>query len=158
MELDISTVKSIWFNGGCIFTEGSEYENKCYEVLNDSFLLNMPVKKIGKRISDFETNKLDILLEAKRQGLKIPHTLITGNKVKLNSFFNLHDTKKGIVSKRILDNFLYEDNSFLYNFNLTFPIDFEILNQLPDEFAISLFQEKITADFEIRVIYLDGNF
>jgi hypothetical protein len=156
--VELNKTQSIWFNGGCINSGTDDYENKCYEVLNDAFVLQKPIKKIGKRIADFETNRLDVMLEAKEQGIKIPHTLITGNKEKLNDFYEKYKKKNGIVSKRILDSYYYEDDEFLYNFNLTFPITSEILSAVPNEFALSFFQERIIAEFEIRVIYIDGYF
>ena len=157
-NINLEETKSVWFNGGCIGSNGNEYENKCYEVLNDAFILQKPIKKIGKRIADFETNRLDIMLEAKSQGLKIPHTLITSSKSKLKHFFDKYKNENGIVSKRILDSFLYEDDEFLYNFNSTFEISSKIFEEIPDEFIISFFQEKIIAQFEVRVIYIDGCF
>ncbi|MFH6937338.1 hypothetical protein [Flavobacterium sp. FlaQc-30] len=157
-NIDLEKTQSIWFNGGCINSSGTSYENKCYEVLNDAFLIQKSIKKIGKRIADFETNRLDMMLEAKEQGLKIPHTLITGNKEKLKTFYDTFVTKNGIISKRILDTLYYQDNEYRYNFNLTFQITSEILDKTPDEFALSFFQERIIADFEIRVIYINTTF
>jgi len=157
-NIELEEIKSVWFNGGCINSGESDYEDKCYEVLNDAFVLQKPVKKIGRRIADFETNRLDIMLEAKVQGLKIPHTLITGSKEKLKNFYNVYTHKNGIISKRILDTLYYQDEEFLYNFNVTFQITSEILDKTPNEFTISFFQERIIADFEIRVIYIDGCF
>jgi hypothetical protein len=157
-SVDFEKIKSVWFNGGVISSENDDYEDKCYEILNDGYLLQKTTKRIGKRIADFEINRLDIMLEAKKQGLKIPHTLITGNKEKLEDFFKKYENKNGIISKRILDSYYYQDDEFLYNFNLTFSITNKILTQTPKEFSISFFQERIIADFEIRVIYIDGNF
>lgn len=157
-NIELQKIKSIWFNGGGINSGGTDYENKCYEVLNDAFLTQKSIKKIGKRIADFETNRLDIMLEAKAQGLKIPHTLVTGSKNKLQVFYDAFANQNGIISKRILDMLYYQDNEFLHNFNLTFQITSDILHQTPNEFAISFFQERIIADFEIRVIYINGTF
>ncbi|WP_445711054.1 hypothetical protein [Flavobacterium sp.] len=157
-DIEFEELKSIWFNGGGLISYGDKYEDNCYEVLNDSYLLQKPAYKLGKRTSEFEFNRLDVMLEAKQQGFKIPHTLITGNKEKLKNFFDLYRPKNGIISKRILDSYSYEDEEYTYNFNLTFPITQEILDEVPNEFAISLFQERIIADFEIRVIYIDGIF
>lgn len=157
-DIELEKIQSIWFNGGGINSAGGDYEDKCYEVLNDAYLQQKSIKKIGRRIADFETNRLDMMLEAKKNGLKIPHTLITGSKEKLKEFYKIHENTNGIISKRILESLYYQDNEFLYNFNLTFQITSEILEQTPDEFAVSFFQERITADFEIRVIYLDGTF
>ena len=155
-KVNLETVKSIWFNGGALYSFNDTYEDKCYEMLTDAYLMQKKVYKLGKRTAEFEFNRLDVMLEAKQQELKIPHTLLTGNKQKLKNFFEAHQTKNGIISKRILDTYFYEDEEYKYNFNLTFPITSEILNEVPDEFAISLFQERIKADFEIRVIYIDG--
>jgi len=156
-NIDLERVKSIWFNGGVVNSLGDEYENKCYEILNDAYLLQKETYKIGTRLAEFKFNRLDVMLEAKNQKLKIPHTLITSNKKKLLDFYNLYSLKNGIISKRILDSYYYEDDKYSYNFNLTFSITPEIIKEVPNEFAISIFQERIIADFEIRVIYIDGN-
>ena len=37
-------------------------------------------------------------------------------------------------------------------------MDQPLLDEIPENFALSLFQEKIKADFEIRVIYICGVF
>ena len=157
-NIELEKIQSVWFNGGCINSGIDDYENKCYEVLNDAFILQKSIKKIGKRIADFETNRLDVMLEAKKQGLKIPQTLVTGSKKILKNFYDTFENKNGIISKRILDSYYYEDSEFLYNFNLTFQITSEILIETPLEFTISFFQERIIADFEIRVVYINGHF
>ena len=155
-NINIEKITSIWFNGGGVNSNGDKYENKCYEILNDAFLLQKPIYKIGTRIADFKFNRLDVMLEAKEQKLKIPHTLITSDKENLQNFYELYNSKNGIVSKKILDSYFYEDDKYSYNFNLTFLITTEILNEVPNEFAVSIFQERIVADFEIRVINIDG--
>lgn len=155
-SINLEKIKSIWFNGGGVYSNGNKYEDTCYEILNDAYLLQKTTYKLGKRIADFEMNRLDVMLEAKEQGLKIPHTLITGNKTKLQHFFEFYNNQNGIVSKRILDGYFYEDEKYSYNFNLTFSITPEIITKVPEEFAISLFQERIIADFEVRVIYVEG--
>lgn len=156
--INLEKIESIWFNGGCVTSNSGAYENECYEILNDAYVLQKPVIKIGRRIADFETNRLDIMLEAKKQGLKIPHTLITGSKSKLINFYETYKKKNGIVSKRILDSHLHKDDKYTYNFNLTFLITPKILTKVSDDFAISLFQERIIADFEIRIVYIRGYF
>ena len=69
-NIELEKIRSIWFNGGCINSGTDVYENKCYEVLNDAFVLQKSIKKIGKKIADFETNILDIM-EVKQQGMII---------------------------------------------------------------------------------------
>lgn len=150
--------KSVWFNGGGVKGFGTSYENQCYQSLIDSYLTYLPIKKIGRIYNEFETNKLYALLEAERQGLKTPETLITGSKEKLMEFYTKYDGNNGIICKRIIDQYYYRSEDYTYNFNSTFLIDYKILNDIPNEFAFSLFQERILAEFEIRVIYIEGNF
>jgi hypothetical protein len=38
-NIELEKIQSVWFNGGCINSGSSDYENKCYEVLNDAFIL-----------------------------------------------------------------------------------------------------------------------
>lgn len=157
-NIELEKATSVWFNGGLISSAESNYQDKCYEILNDGFLLQKSIKRIGRRIADFHTNRLDMMLEAKEQGFKIPHTLVSGSKERLQQFYNKYQDKNGIVSKRILETLYYQNEDFLYNFNLTFAVTAEILEKTPDEFAISFFQQRIIADFEIRAIYIDGHF
>lgn len=157
-SFDIELINNIWFNGGYINTHGNNYENECYEMLFNSFLNFKNVNKIGRLRSDFEINKLDAPLEAKKHGFKIPETLITNNKDKLISFYNKHYIQNGIICKRITDNYFYKDNGFVYDFTATFLIDSDLLADIPERFAVSLFQERIIADFEIRVIFVKDVF
>ncbi len=154
---DLIDVNSIWFNGGVANTNGSDYENKCYINLIDSFLSYHPSLKLGRISHGFELNKLDLTLMAKRIGLCTPRTLITGNKNELMNFYKYHYKKNGIICKRILDEYFYENNDFVYDFTNTFIINDEIVKAIPDDFAISLFQERIMAEFEIRVVFISGN-
>ena len=149
-------IKSIWFNGWGINASNNPYENKCYQSLVDSFLTNLQINKIGRIYHEFETNKLYAALEAKKQGFKVPETLITGSKSKLTEFYSNHVYSNGIVCKRIMDSLYYGSDDYIHNFNSTFPIDLETLNKIPQDFALSLFQERILAEYEIRVVYING--
>lgn len=154
--INFEEVKAIWFNGGGINSVGDLYEKKCLETVFDAYLLQKSVFKLGKRYADFEINRFDVMLEAKRQGVNIPNTIIVDSKLKLLEFYNLYKDVNGIICKRILDEYYYDDECFDYNFNLTFEINEDILNQIPENFALSLFQERIKSEFEIRVINIDG--
>jgi hypothetical protein len=156
-SFNIQELESVWFNGGYASTIGDEYENECYRMLTNSFLSYNFIKKIGRIRSYFEINKLDALIEAEKQGFKIPDTLITGSKEKLLAFYNNY-LKEGIICKGITDRVFYKDNDYVYNLNLTFKICINIMNSIPEHFVISLFQEKINADFEIRVVLVGDVF
>lgn len=156
--VNLDEIKSIWFNGGYARTNGSEYENECYEVLINSYLSQKQVYKIGRLRSNFEINKLDVAIEAKKHGFELPDTLLTSDKNQLIAFYDKHLTSNGIICKRITDRYIYQEGDTFYNFNLTFLIDSNILNSIPEKFALSLFQERIIPDFEIRVVFVNGEF
>lgn len=154
---ELKNIESIWFNGGYVCNKETEYENDCYQMLIETYLNNKEANKIGRLVSKFEVNKLDVIIEAKKQGFKIPDTLFTEDKEKLILFYKKYNEKNGIICKRITDRYHYRYDDDIYNFNLTFLIDSQILSITPKKFAVSLFQERILADFEIRVIYIKGN-
>jgi hypothetical protein len=83
--VNLKRINSIWFNGGGVNSGSTYYENRCYQTLVDSFLSNLKVHKIGRLYNEFETDKLYASLEAKKQGFKVPETLITGCKKSLQS-------------------------------------------------------------------------
>lgn len=155
---NLVNLSSIWFNGGSIHSNGSFHENECYQTLIDSFLTNLSLNKIGRLYNPIETDKIHTSLEAKKQGFKIPETIITSSKKTLKKFYNKYKKKHGIICKRITDDSYYNDNEYIYNFISTFLIDSDILNKVPNNFAISLFQERILAEFEVRAFYIQGNF
>lgn len=155
--INFQQIKTIWFNGGGV-SGNTHYESQCYQTLVDSFLTNLSANKVGRLLNEFETNKLHASLEAQKQGFKIPVTLITGSKQKLKAFYYKYKTRNGIICKRIIDDYYYRNEDYVYNFISTFLIDFKVLNKIPNKFAISLFQERILAEFEIRVIYIKGCF
>lgn len=148
-------LKKVWFNSG--FAKGNSiFENQVYSSLLDSFLTNLNVHKIGRVYHEFETNKLYASLEAQKQGFKIPETLFTDSKSKLIEFYKKNTN--GIICKRIIDDHYFKDEEYVYNFNSTFLIDSKILNNIPSNFALTLFQERILAEFEVRVIYFNETF
>lgn len=146
-RIDLKKLKTIWFNGGVASTFGNDYENECYRMLVDSFLSSKRnINRIGRIHSNFEITKLDTLLEAKRQGFEIPDTLLTSNKDKLFFFHKKYHSQNGIVCKRISDRYFYENDNNVYDFTPTFLVEPNIFNDIPDRFAISLFQERIIPD------------
>jgi glutathione synthase/RimK-type ligase-like ATP-grasp enzyme len=64
----------------------------------------------------------------------------------------------GIICKRIIDSYYYKNEEYIYNFNSTFLLDSKLLRSIPGQFALSLFQERILSEFEVRVIYVKGKF
>lgn len=105
-------------------------------------------------IKSVNVNKLSILENAKKCNLKVPDFIVTNNKTDLVKFFNKQN--KQLITKAI-GNFKKNvlDNKQLVNPIHTKFIDEEIVNKLPDYFAISLFQQLIHKNFEYRILYFN---
>lgn len=97
-------------------------------------------------------NKLDVLTRAARAGFITPATLVTNERESLRRFCAAHGT---IITKPIgeVDMFLEGERS---HFLFTSSLDLAAIDALPERFAVSLFQEQVDKEYELRVFYLDG--
>lgn len=100
-------------------------------------------------------NKLNILMQAIKCGLKVPKSQVINNKKQLLSFF--HSCSNGIITKPIEGSGYFIDGENTYSSYTTF-LDEETIKSFPDKFIPSLFQESIKRSYEVRVFYLDGKF
>ena len=111
--------------------------------------------KIGRDNGSF-INKIFVLEVAQKNGLNVPSTLLTSKKKQLKAFLRQH---KSIITKSMalgLSVYDSEDNSRYLG--LTSEINVSDLDKIPDKFPLSLFQEQISKEFELRVFYLNGSF
>lgn len=97
-------------------------------------------------------NKLNVLTLAKKNGLRIPSTLIASSKEALFDFLKKHPQVivKAISEAPSLSNFKE------WHTYLTHKIEVQDLDSLPDIFPPTCFQEMIQKEYEIRVFYLDN--
>ncbi len=168
-RFSIEEVTSIWFRKDtyAIFSKevgrGKEIDAQVNNHLKEEHyyakegfyeLLKKQAKQvIGHRIIS-EPEKINNLLIAKSIGIDIPDTLVTTNKADLLEFFKENNgaiTKPIKESRRISDG---ESAATMYVAN----IDQTALEEIPDSFMVSLFQERLDIAFDIRVFYLDGQF
>lgn len=100
-------------------------------------------------------NKLDVLLLANQNGLRIPKTLVTNSKQQLQNFYN--DVNR-VITKPISE-VTYFDNSEgqLYTMQ-TKEVTNQNVKSLDSMFHPSLFQELIEKKYEIRSFYLNKKF
>jgi ATP-GRASP peptide maturase of grasp-with-spasm system len=99
-------------------------------------------------------NKLTVLQYAAKCNIDIPDTFITCSREALLRF---KKRKKVIITKSILDSlFLFDDDENVVHY--TELLTDEFIDNLPDTFAPSLFQEAIDKKFELRIFYLRGKF
>lgn len=98
--------------------------------------------------------KLEQLREAKEAGFSIPQTLITNNKATLKKF-KLNNNINEMIIKPIKEVALIgndEGSYCTYTSKIRDSID-----ELPDHFFPSLFQEMIEKQNELRVFFYNGN-
>ena len=98
-------------------------------------------------------SKLKVLEIAHSCRLKIPDSLVTSSKEKLNLFF--HQNKCSMITKSLGEgkNLVYDN--FVFPF---FTLKMESINQIGDKFSPSFIQKRIEKKYELRIFYIDGNF
>lgn len=95
-------------------------------------------------------SKLFQLSLAKNIGLDIPKTIVTNNKLELESF----KKENKIICKPLTNNPIININDDIFS-SYTSTVDDDLFGSLPDIFFPSLFQEEIEKEFEIRVFFLN---
>jgi hypothetical protein len=101
-------------------------------------------------------NKLEVINLAMECGLNCPRSVVVNNKQSLWNFFYACDRR--VITKPLSDcREGYNHEGFTYVV-FTTSMDEEKIQGLPDRFFPTLFQEKISIDFEIRVFFLGGQF
>ena len=123
----------------------SEYQ-EAYRILNSILDRKAKINKIA----DNAIIKIHVLEEAKRIGLKVPDTLICNDKKTLIPFYNKHNGE--IITKPIGDPlalFLLGFRSYTTRINI---------DNIPNQFGLSLFQEEVKKEIELRIFYLRSKF
>jgi hypothetical protein len=111
-------------------------------------------KKWFPYYSSNSENKLIQIKLAMKYNLKVPGTIITNKKEDIMRFKKEY---KDIINKPINHCGYYEYNGDIYTAN-TIKFDKNKSVNLPEIFPLSLFQEQIKGDCELRCFYFDGEF
>jgi hypothetical protein len=116
-------------------------------------------KKCLGRFGKGNYNKIEFLETCTSLGISIPETLITRSKARLEEFRQRFPN--GLITKSLA--FPYEQINYnpagevvSYRLGYTVPVGAAEVAALPNDFDLSIFQEKLDKLFEIRTIYLDG--
>lgn len=158
-------IKVIWYRRFYYdYTLKSNKSDKFYDKLSEetSFELRKIFDHLGYIfrkciwVPDFnsiEINKLTQIAYAKEVGLNLPETIITNSKKELISFSNLHN--KNIITKPVSDGSrsYYFHEGFTY-FAFTKKLTPQLIDDLPDYFFPSLFQQALESSYEVRVFVL----
>jgi hypothetical protein len=100
-------------------------------------------------------NKLFALHAAQSLGLSIPASFITNHTEEVIGFMKANEN---IITKPIGDPSVYFDPDGTNYKNYTEKLTLKMLKKLPPQIFMSLFQQMVNAECEIRTFYLDGDF
>lgn len=111
-----------------------------------------------KSLNSYKTssniNKLAVLNSCKTLGITTPETLVTNSKAVLKDFVIQH---KEVITKAV-NNLDPNIKGNVFADLMTKKITFETLDSLPDAFNVSLFQNLVEKEFEIRTFFLIDTF
>jgi hypothetical protein len=163
-------IKSIWYRRTdiqvCRFGSG-QFSQKGLEIYSSEHIKTryqqiqrcFHNKKCLGKFGFGNYNKIEFLEICTLLNIEVPKTLVTKSKQYLFEFW---DSCNGeIITKSLA--FPYEYTTYSasgeiegYKLGYTLPVRHAELALLPEFFDLSIFQEKLDKQFEIRTIYLDG--
>jgi ATP-GRASP peptide maturase of grasp-with-spasm system len=156
--------RSMWYRRGA-FTFSTDWSSLAYSTLKEYILdeedqvksfLHLYSSKLGSYLNEFiDNNKLHNLFIAQKIGLKIPNTLITNTKEDLLKFYGECNGK--VINKPINHGHLSlidSESNVKYISPGTYVLEKEQIDALSDSFGLSLFQNLIEKEIEIRVFQL----
>lgn len=115
-------------------------------------------KKCLGRFGKLNFNKLVFLDSCRQLDIKIPNSLVTRKKSELSKF--MANQKNGIIVKSIAANFHFcvskNEKEQTWAHGITTAINNEKYQNIPEEFDLSLFQEKLDKKYELRVLFIAG--
>lgn len=167
----LDSVNVVWFRR---WIDESELINRTRDTnaSNDNLIalynhLQREIKTISNRLFDnlknkqwlshpenASINKLNVNKEAQNCGLKTAASIVTNKKSELLKFKRRYER---VITKPLGEGSFFV-NSNEYMTNKTVTLSEEFVNNLPEYFFPSLFQELIPKLYELRVFYFDGEF
>lgn len=163
------SLKSIWYRRGLfspkttqfsLSLESHEEETAISnQLFNDQrtalqFLVDLYGEKSINHQGQNSLNKLETLRKCALQGMHYPKTLVTGKKRELEKFFEENGV---LINKNITPGvFIKKKGNYLQT--ATQLVTQKEIAQLPADFPVMLFQERIKKAFELRVFFLHNDF
>ncbi len=130
----------------------SEFFSGLYAIFNSWQVKNIC---LGGKITK-QPSKMEMLIAAKELKIDIPDTLLTNEKTKLKLFIKKHHK---VITKPIREGNLFnkiEKKSFKISACMfTELLDKTSMKKIPNYFFLSLFQEALDKEIEIRTFYLN---
>lgn len=112
-------------------------------------------KKWMPHFDSISLEKPEITFLAEAANILSPKTIITNNKKDVLKLYNI--IRKNLIIKPIRHSSYFIDEEYTYSI-YTKKLTYREIQSLPDNFVLTLFQECIESELEIRSFYLDGKF
>lgn len=154
----LKDINIVFFRKAEIFDVKSKHVRLSRELNNekksiiDHIFYSLKSKVWFPQYSPIIENKIISLDIAQRNNIKIPQTLITNKKEDVIKF---KDEFGMIINKPINFCGYYYKNDNVYTGN-TIIFDEKKIHHLPGIFPLSLFQEYLSSDYELRCFFLDN--
>lgn len=111
---------------------------------------------LGGKIAKQPT-KMEMLIYAKELDINIPNTLITNDKKELFEFISVN---KKVITKPIKEGGIFNkvnlDSKKVSASMYTESLNENIIRKIPERFFMSMFQEQLNKELEIRTFYIGG--
>lgn len=149
-----------YFSDNSLFSKNKNFKKSVYAFLSDywyaireTIVLMLSMKNNLGADNLGRYNKPIALFEAKKAGMSVPNTIVTGDKKELLDFFFTNDSK--IITKAYDMGFSsHEENEIFLEYTST--VSEDQIKKMPTTFKPTLFQESIDKQYEIRVFFLNG--
>lgn len=162
---EYSEIKSIWAHRSEIQVIPCSNQPKSEEELNylaghtitrtESVRDLLHKKKCLGKFGKLNFNKITFLSVCQELKISIPKTLITTRKEKVIEFINQCD---GVIVKSLANNYYFkvseDGENEIWQKGITRLMLESDLEKIPEIFSLSLFQEKLNKDYEIRVFFV----
>ncbi len=162
-------ITGYWYRRGFVNINGiyetsdSSYSGTILQFINQErfkvseffdYFFKTNCKSIGS-IVNADLNKINVLLEAAKIGLKIPNTLISQHKSSINKFHQ--GAQSSLITKAISDSFVLRTESQNVSHG-TEEVLHDTLNAKSESMDVGLYQNNIEKLFEIRTFFLHGKY
>lgn len=163
-RINTTQVKSIWYRKyETDVPDIDQYDKQVRVALFNEYRLYLDyisnklsgIKSLGKNFRSMDPDKLFVSQEAQKAGLRIPDFIITTCKKELIEFYKKYNS---IITKPICNGSEVKLGKQWIGIMYTALITDEILQEIPESFFPSLFQQYIKKEIELRIFYLEGRF
>jgi len=168
ISVNLSEIKSIWYRRGWLTIDKDFFLSDTMKLFkrklkvqlvtefNDinRFIIEIMSEISLNKPTDNHINKLTVLKEAKQVGLNVPQSLICSYKLELLRFAK----KAGkLITKNVTQGLWVDFNKYSLN-SLTERVTNSTINEMPEHFMPTFFQQEIKKIAEVRTFFINNAF